>query len=414
MGGTKRYNDEADTGARNGARRGGQLLKKQQYRRYSLLLAAFFSLFCAAGGSSAPPTFALLSADAHAVINATQGLAAGIKHGFEGGLYLSSPDGVRHLFPSECMDDIAGMRWDTHMRGGHYTSEDGARTWQRVGTTYNSSASCSPTGADRCASMWAPMPIYDESAGVWRLFVVCYRLGVVHGCGQTDGEIIMRTSATAGRAGIDGPYLEASTVVILDMQGIGGDPSSYEGSGAVGTQDQGTDSFFPYALPNGTGGWAAFFGSHRRDNATTLQWQVGLATAPSLAGPWTRAHSLNPVALEPEGQQATENPIVTPTQDGAWLVAVWDALRSPALHQIGISYSADGLHWSGPQYVTVWEGGTGVAPCDNIRTPLGLVAEPAMGHGIYSLLFTGNSKAPVAYESICRVLLENAAEMPSS
>lgn len=372
-------------------------------------LAACARVACV-GGSAPPPLFTLLSADARAVINATQGLAAGIKHGYEGGLYFGSSDGVRHLLPSECLDDIAGMRWDTHMRGGHYTSADGGLSWQRISTIYTSSASCSPTGADRCASMWAPMPIYDEAVGVWRLFVVCYRLGVRPGCGQTDGEIIMRTSSTAGRAGLDGPYSEASTTVVLDMQGTGGDPSSYEGSGAVGTQDQGTDSFYPYQLPSGS--WAAFFGSHRRNNAT-LQWQVGLATAPALAGPWARAHSLNPVALEPEGKQATENPIVTPTQDGAWLVAVWDALGAAAPHQIGISHSADGLHWSGPQYLTVWDG-AGVAPCGAIRTPLGLVPEPSLGRGVYSLLFTGSSagssKSP-AYEGVCRALLQNAAEV---
>lgn len=250
------------------------------------------------------------------------------------------------------------------------------------------------------------MPVYDESAGVWRLFVVCYRLGVLRTCGQTDGEIIMRTSSTAGRSGLGGPYPEASTAVVLNMQGVGGAPSSYEGSGAAGTQDQGTDSFFPYQLPSGT--WAAFFGSHRRDN-TTLQWQVGLATAPTLAGPWTRAHAMNPVALEPDGKQATENPIVSRTQDGAWLVAVWDALRLAAPHEVGISYSADGLQWSSAQYVSVWDG-AGVAPCGDIRTPLGLVPEPQMGRGVYSLLFTGDSKEPI-YETVCRALLQNAGEM---
>ena len=371
-------------------------------RHTSALVCALGVLACSR--ASAPPFFVLLSADARAVVNSSQGLAAGVLHGFEGGLYFASTDGSRHIFASECMDDIAGLPWDTHMRGGHYMSTDGGRAWVRVGTTYNSSAACTPTGEDRCASMWAPTPIFDASADVWRLFVVCYRIGVRAGCGQTDGEIIMRTSSTPGRAGLAGPFPAASTTVVLDMQGVGGAPLDYEGSGAAGTQDQGTDSFFPYQLRDGS--WAAFFGSHKR-NATPLQWQVGLATAPALAGPWTRARARNPVALEPEGRQATENPIVTQTQDSSWLVAVWDALRSPAAQQIGLSYSADGLSWSGPQYVTVWEGG-GAGPCDDIRTPLGLVPEPALGRGVYSVLFTGSA---AGYENICRALLQNTAEL---
>ena len=154
--------------------------------------------------SSPPPRFELVSADAAPVVGVAQGVAEGVLHGFEGGLYFAEPGDagglVRHLFPSECMNDTAGLPWDAHMRGGHFRSADGGQSWARVGTTYDSSAACSPDGADRCASMWAPMPVYDEGAGVYRLFVVCYRVGVRPACGQTDGEIVMRTSAVPGRA----------------------------------------------------------------------------------------------------------------------------------------------------------------------------------------------------------------------
>ena len=348
-----------------------------------------------------------MSADAAPVVGEAQGVAEGVLHGFEGGLYFAEPGDagglVRHLFPSECMNDTAGLPWDAHMRGGHFRSADGGQSWARVGTTYDSSAACSPDGADRCASMWAPMPVYDEGAGVYRLFVVCYRVGVRPACGQTDGEIVMRTSAVPGRAGLDGPFPVNSSQVVLNAQGVGGPPAAYEGSGAAGTLAQGTDSFFPYQLADGS--WAAFFGSHDR-NATPSQWRVGLATAPALAGPWARSYARNPVALEPEGKQATENPIVIKTQDGAWFVAVWDALRPPVANQIGISYSADGLAWSTAQYVPVWPS-AGEGPCGAIRTPLGLVAEPSLGAGLYSVLFSGNA---AGYESVCRAVLRNAAE----
>jgi len=379
-------------------------------RRARLLCAALASLAALARGAavSAPPRFELASADAAPVVNSSQGLSEGVLHGFEGGLYFAEPGDasglVRHLFPSECMDDAPGLPWDAHMRGGHFRSADGGLSWDRVGTTYNSSAACSPDGADRCASMWAPMPVYDDSAGVWRLFVVCYRIGVRPACGQTDGEIVMRTSAVPGRAGLAGPFPEGSSQVILNAQGVGGPPAAYEGSGAAGTQAQGTDSFFPYLLADGS--WAAFFGSHDR-NATPSQWRVGLATAPALAGPWARSYGRNPVALEPEGRQATENPIVTKTQDGAWFVAVWDALRPPAASEIGVSYSADGLAWSAAQYVPVWPSSAGEGPCGAIRTPLGLVAEPSLGAGLYSVLFSGSA---AGYEGVCRAVLRNTAE----
>jgi hypothetical protein len=366
---------------------------------------AFFTVATVA--AAAPPRFELVSAGASPVLNASQGLAEGVLHGFEGGLYFAEGPGdglVRHLFPSECMDDVPGLPWDAHMRGGHFRSDDGGLSWARIGTTYNSSAACSPDGADRCASMWAPIPVYDVAASVWRLFVVCYRIGVRPACGQTDGEIVMRTSAVPGRAGLAGPFPEASSQVVLNTQGVGGPPAAYEGSGAAGTQAQGTDSFFPYQLADGS--WAAFFGSHDR-NATPSQWRVGLATAPALAGPWARSYGRNPVAFEPEGKQATENPIVSKTQDGAWFIAVWDALRQPAAdHEIGISYSADGLAWSTAQYVPVWPS-AGEGPCGVIRTPLGLVAEPALGAGYYSVLFSGSA---AGYESVCRAVLQNAAE----
>ena len=66
-------------------------------------------------------------------------------------------------------------------------------------------------------------------------------------------------------------------------------------------------------------GWPAqgFYGSHGGKSPGSppcheCEWQVGLASAPKLAGPWTRLPWLNPASYieQPEG---IENPIVTRT-----------------------------------------------------------------------------------------------------
>ena len=39
-----------------------------------------------------------------------------------GGLYTKTPDGMYHLFPTECMSDIPGVAWDIHTESHHWTS----------------------------------------------------------------------------------------------------------------------------------------------------------------------------------------------------------------------------------------------------------------------------------------------------
>ena len=46
-----------------------------------------------------------------------------------------------------------------------------------------------------------------------------------------------------------------------------------------------------------------------------------------------------------------------------------------------------------------------------VRTPQGLVAEPQMCKGCYSMLYTGIDTSEHGYRNECWVLLQNAAEM---
>lgn len=202
-------------------------------------------------------------------------------------------------------------------------------------------------------------------------------------------------SQTLGREGIGGPYLAENASIILDEEM--GTKESWEGY-------QGDDSFHAWQLDNGT--WMGFYGSH---GAPRDQWQVGLVTAPKLAGPWTRCPWLNP-ADDIESPEGVENPIVTRTTDKSAWVAVFDALMPDQIHghkdYVGISQSFDGVHWSPAQYVGL---NASASDCGGpVRTPQGLAPEPEKCAGCDSMLYTGVGKG--GYRNECWVLLRNLAE----
>ena len=92
--------------------------------------------------SSTPPAFELVEALAHPVIDKTRthSQPGGPNNGYEGGLYMKTEaDGFYHLFPSECMNDMKGVRWDIHMQSHHWESPDGVNNWTRKELIYDSS-----------------------------------------------------------------------------------------------------------------------------------------------------------------------------------------------------------------------------------------------------------------------------------
>src|SRR5262249_4577370 len=158
------------------------------------------------------------------------------------------------------------------------------------------------------AAFWSPMPVYNAKEGRWNLFYVAYQAAPDtprEWLTNHEGRIWRAVSKTRGMGGIDGPYEDASVVM---QRGANSDP--WEGL-------QGTDSFFPYAIGDK---WFAFYGSAHTETLPISSWQVGLAWAPELAGPWTRCTELNPSKVEP---RFIENPIVTQLDDGTF-VAVYD------------------------------------------------------------------------------------------
>ena len=276
------------------------------------------------------------------------------KYGFEGGCVLKL-QGTYHLFTSEMVGDPSWVK----MRLAHWVSRDRLH-WARRATMYESSGE--RTGRDLRASLWAPMPVFNERENRWNLFYVAYRAPI--GPEGWDGRIWRATSKVAGRQGIDGPWEDAG--VILEP---GPKSDSWEGN-------QGTDSIFPY---NAGGRWLAFYGS---SNATNY-WKVGLIEAPALAGPWKRLSASNPVALN--GELGTENPVVTRLKNGRY-VAVFDTIRQD--YAIGYADSADGVKWSPARQLrlqpnpALW--------VSDVRTPLGLIPEP---DGTFTLFYTGYEKS---------------------
>ena len=140
---------------------------------------------------------------------------------------------------------------------------------------------------------------------------------------------------------------------------------------------QGTDSFFPYLVGDH---WYAFYGSAHTEKLPISLWQVGLAKAPRMAGPWKRCTELNPLKVE---KRFIENPIVTSLSDGTF-VAVYD---TDAPNAIGYTFSSDGIHWSEGKELIVQDGNGRWAT--EIRTPLGLILEDK-DH--FTMFYTANEK----------------------
>ncbi len=316
------------------------------------------------GGHPVEPRLILVESSPEPVLTVHSPGAEDIKYGFEGGRVVKIGT-TYHLFTSEMAGDPVWVK----MRLAHWTSPDGV-VWTRRSTLFESSGSSD--GTDPRAAYWSPLPVFDEDAGRWNLFFVAY-----HSEPNTDsafrmnekGRIVRAVSQAAGLEGIGGPYQESG--VVMEP---GPDSDPWEGL-------QGVDSFFPYPLRDG---WAALYGSAFSQVLPIRYWRVGLASAPRLEGPWKRLSEMNPSPIE---EVFIENPIVEHHQrSGMWL-CVYDH-RAP--DSIGYSFSQDGLHWAKGRALRIQAEGSGW--CRDVRTPLGLVAEPETNS--YTVFYTGFQDTP--------------------
>jgi hypothetical protein len=288
--------------------------------------------------------------------------AEGNKYGFEGGRVVKL-QGTYHLVTTEMTGDPFWVK----TKLAHWSSNDRFH-WKRVSTLYESSGE--HAGKDPRAALWGPMFIYDEQSQQWDLVYVAYRSAPnTEKEWRTDygGTIWRAVSKVKGPAGIDGPYSDVGVLLRPDK-----DSQPWEGP-------LGTDSFFPYQVGKR---WLGFYGSANSEH--TL---FGLAEAAQLAGPWKRCAGTNPVNV---AKRFAENPILSRLEDGSYL-AVYD---NDYPNAIGYTWSSDGLHWKPGRNLVVQPKGKGFW-ADNVRTPLGLVAE---GRGVYTLFYTGYQKPPGSKE----------------
>lgn len=307
------------------------------------------------------PRLVLVEQHPEPVLTVRTSGAEGNKYGFEGGRVVRLGR-TYHLFTSEMIGDPIWVK----MRLAHWRSDDRLH-WTRVATLFESSGEFE--GKDPRASLWSPMPVYDDSEQQWNLFYVAY-----HAEPNTAQQFRMNEKGTIWRAlsevkgidGLGGPYKDAS--VVMEP---GPDSEDWEGL-------QGADSFFPYKVGNS---WVALYGSANTESIPIQHWRVGLASAAVLRGPWLRRHGPS-LPIEPT---FIENPIVETLPDGTY-AAVYDTTREP--DAIGFTWSKDGVEWSAGQTVVVQPSKGSWSP--EVRTPLGLVPED---DGTYTVFYTGFEQA---------------------
>lgn len=319
----------------------------------TVILAALVSM-----PAPVEPGLALIQQHPTPVLTTRSPGAEGIKYGFEGGRVVKVGR-TYHLFVSEMAGDPVWVR----MMLAHWRSDDRLR-WTRVATLFESSGEFE--GNDPRASLWSPLPVYDEGDRRWNLFYVAYRAApntATQFRMNQDGRIWRAASTVTGESGVGGPYRDAG--IVLEP---GPESQAWEGL-------QGTASFFPYKVGSQ---WYALYGSARSEKLPIEYWRVGLASAASLGGPWRRHPALNPPPIE---SRFIENPIVTRLRDGRYL-AVYDTARPR--DAVGYSISADGIHWPAGQPLVLQRTPGKWSP--EIRTPLGLVAED---DGTYTIFYTG-------------------------
>ncbi|MGN6644555.1 MAG: glycosyl hydrolase family 28 protein [Verrucomicrobiota bacterium] len=288
----------------------------------------------------------------------------GNQSGFETG-FVVMQDGVCHMF----INEMFGMP-HRELRIAHWLSADG-ENWKRQGTVFESIPGRAPSNLR--AEVWVNGMAFDELENRWNMFYVAYRggdgaRGEIAGS-DYEGKIWRAASVVTGRSGISGPYRDVDIIMRPDEHSL-----PWEGQ-------QGVDSFFPYQVGEQ---WYGFYGSH--NHLPRGPWLVGLAKAPSLAGPWQRMPKQSPTPIV---KTFTENPVVQEILPNRWL-ALYD---SDSPYAVGYSVSADGVNWTPEKRLIVqgegqhWVGDNGLW---DVRTPLGLLPQ---ADDTFTLLYTAKLKS---------------------
>jgi hypothetical protein len=280
-----------------------------------------------------------------------------IKYGFEGGRVVKLGE-TYHLVTAE----MVGDPFCVNMRIGHWASSDGIQ-WTRIGTIRQSDGDF--TGKSQNAAPWGPMVVFVAGDNRWHLVYCTYKSKPAWP--NYDGIIEHAISEVEGVDGIGGPYRSTNELLRYDV-----DPDPWEGL-------QGVDSFFPYQAG---GTWYAFYGSATIEKRNECRWNIGLARATSIEGPWKRMTEMNPV----DSAHFAENPIVSRLDNGVY-TAIVDG--GPWVNKMGYLLSRDGVHWSRVRHIDLEP--TVKRWWSWMRTPLSLIKEP---DGTYTMYFTAWKGTP--------------------
>jgi hypothetical protein len=292
------------------------------------------------------------------IVNASSPGSAGNTFGYEDGCIVAAA-GQLHMLVSE---EVSAPKW-VGMRLGHWATSvaTGDSGWVRQGTLVLDGKAMVSTGhcdgIDHRAALWSPMAHYAQAEARWYMTYVGYACP-----GNADGVIYLARSLVAGQGGVGGPFVSVGSGPLLARN----HSVPWEGG-------QGDDSFVAFRPPGAApaGPLLALYGSS--DGGS--YWSIGLAQAASIAGPWTRAPTGNPLPLN---GQRVENPIVfeaspDPAQPPL-LALVHDWIRREG-EGFGLSWSPDGLSWAASQLVAVPGG---------VRAPMGVVD---LGGGVLAVFF---------------------------
>ena len=332
-----------------------------------------FCVFCVGcsinpGDENKKPVIVILESHENAAIEKGDKGTEDNMYGFEGGT-VKKVDGIYHLFTAECFAPPKIVK----TRLAHWKSSDGIE-FERVGTIFESTGVMD--GKDPRASLWSPMPVYDENTDRWNLFYVSYKSAPNQPWGNLlnhHGRIIRAKSKFKGTNRIGGPYIDQEIILELDEK-----RDWWEGL-------QGVDSFYPYKVGNK---WYAFYGSNRysykidSEQKSSRWYGVGLAESASLEGEWRRCKQMGPVLFN---NRFVENPVVQKV-NGDYLVLFDIGHSSSDSVTLGYAISKDGVNWSKQKEVRFkgpdWLG--------SMRTPLCMIPE---GNNEYLIYYTAfNSK----------------------
>lgn len=291
--------------------------------------------------------------------------------GCEGGLVLEE-GGYVHIFTTESW---APPKFD-NTRLAHWRAKDGIN-FERVSTVYDGSFDAPhEIWTDK---PWTPYPIYNDDEDRWNMFYTGYRGGHQEESRKKARRykedlgtpIIRAVSTTHGREGLGGPYEVADYV----FSG-GPDADPWEGGGSA-------VSFFPFKVLNG---WLAFFGCNQFSGRQDVQFVPGLASSPSLAGPWKRLSHRNPVMMD---ERFVENPVVFPLGDNNF-ITFYDG---ETMHGIAYAYSKGGEVWSKEK--VLWLESPPTKWAWWMRTPLGIIPRDSGGYWLY---YTAFDYGPIDYD----------------